>query len=142
LGAADPYPQTTAVLAALFDRQIDAAPPSDKQAARVEAAIASATVSVAVERLTEVYANPNAQRPLTYHVDAIRGGLQSRQPPALPTLEDDWLEMLPASDRQRARDAWAELSARVKRSAYPDALPGLMAEAVEHFKAQWTGATA
>jgi hypothetical protein len=75
---ADPYPQTTAVLAALFDRGRDAAPPGAGSAARVEAAIKFATIPVAVDRLAAVYANPDAKKPLTYHVDAIRGDRPKR----------------------------------------------------------------
>lgn len=71
-GDADPYPQTSAVLAALFDRGTDAAPPSEKSAPRVEAAIVAVGIPTAVERLAVVYANPEAQRPLTYHIAAIR----------------------------------------------------------------------
>jgi uncharacterized protein YdaU (DUF1376 family) len=69
----DPAPHTTAVLAALLGRGLDAAPPSAKHEGRVEAAIVSAGITDAVERLARVLADPNAQRPLTYHVDAIRG---------------------------------------------------------------------
>jgi hypothetical protein len=69
----DPYPQTTAVLAALWDRGIDAAPPAERSAPRVEAAIVAVTIPVAADRLAAVYANPEAKKPLTYHVDAIRG---------------------------------------------------------------------
>lgn len=69
---ADPHPNTTAVLAALYERGIDASPPSDKQAGRVEAAIAAAGIPAAVERLV-VSLSSRPERPLTYHVDAIRG---------------------------------------------------------------------
>src|SRR6266540_2891237 len=72
-GSADPHPQTTAVLAALFEPGLDAAPPGVGSAARVEAGIDAATIPVAVERLAAVYADPGAPKPLTYHVDAIRG---------------------------------------------------------------------
>lgn len=58
-------------------------------------------------------------------------------PPPLPAPDDAWLDMLPAEDRQRAREAWDELAAHVKRSAYADALPRLMGEALEQFKARW-----
>jgi hypothetical protein len=74
----DPNPATTAVLAALFDRGRDAAPPGAGSAARVEAAIKFATIPVAVDRLAAVYANPDAKKPLTYHVDAIRGDRPKR----------------------------------------------------------------
>jgi hypothetical protein len=69
----DPHPQTTAVLAALFARSLDAAPPAADSAPRVEAAIASVGVETASERLAAILANPAAERPLTYHVEAIRG---------------------------------------------------------------------
>lgn len=74
----DPHPLTSAVLAGLFDRGIDAAPPAERSAPRVEEAIRFATIPVAVDRLAVVYANPEAQKPLTYHVAAIRG--EARKP--------------------------------------------------------------
>lgn len=59
------------------------------------------------------------------------------EPPPLPSLDAKWLGTLPEDERSRASVAFAELAARVRYGAYPDALPRLMAEAVEHFKATW-----
>jgi hypothetical protein len=70
----DPNPNTSAVLAALFDLGIlRASPPSAKSERRVEAVIASVGPDVAVERLRVVYADPTSAGPLTYHLDAIQG---------------------------------------------------------------------
>jgi hypothetical protein len=70
----DPSPNITAVLAALFDHGvIDAAPPSARAEGRVEAVIGKVGVTLAVDRLRTVYADPKAPRPLTYHLDAIQG---------------------------------------------------------------------
>ena len=138
-GAADPHPEITAVLAGLFDRGLDAAPPSDKQADRVKAAIVAAGIPVAIERLAAVYADPEAKKPLTYHVEAIRGAgaRSSAKPSGPPPLDAAWLGNVPESERGRAEAAWAELAARVKRSAYPDALPDLWLQAREQFQATW-----
>lgn len=140
LGAADPHPEISAVLAALWERGHDAAAPADKSAGRVKAAIIEATIPVAVERLSAVYARPGSEKPLTYHVDAIRGlTAPTGKPPPLapPSLDADWLEGIPEDERGRARVAWAEIVERVKRSAYPDAFPRLVAEAKEQFQATW-----
>lgn len=69
---------TSAVLAALWDRNLDAAPPGAASADRVEAAIKAAGVPSAVERLAGIYANAGAKKPLTFHVAAIRGEARPR----------------------------------------------------------------
>jgi hypothetical protein len=100
----DPNPLTTAVLAALFDRGIDAAPPGAGSAPRVEAAIAAATLPVAVERLAPILANPEAKRPLTFHVDAIRG--ERPKPRTTGDLGCDlrpWHARLTPEERQEAQ---------------------------------------
>lgn len=102
----DPHPQTTAVLAALFERGIDAAGPSSRQAARVEAAIATVGLEAAVERLAGVLADPGAQRPLTYHVDAIRG--TKARPPTHGDLGAElrpWTSRLTPEERREATEA-------------------------------------
>jgi hypothetical protein len=101
----DPYPATTAVLAALFARGIDAAPPSERQAERVEAAIAAVGVDVAAERLAPILADPNAKRPLTYHVEAIRA---ERPAPRRDDHARPWHLRLTPEERRQAQ---AELSA-------------------------------
>lgn len=109
-GSTDPYPLTTAVLAALFDRGLDAAPPSGKQAQRVEAAIAAATVPVAVERLAGIYARPGAEKPLTFHVEAIRGESKPRREAIgdLGSVLIPWNQRL---TREEHQEATAELRA-------------------------------
>jgi hypothetical protein len=106
-GAADPHPLTTAALAALYDRGLDAAPPGSNSADRVEAAIKASGLEAAVERLAAVYSDPSAKRPLTYHVDAIRGA-------KLPRAPDDrrWQDRLTPDEFHRAH---AEL-----RALHPD----------------------
>jgi hypothetical protein len=105
----DPHPLTTAVLAALYDRGLDAAPPGSGSADRVEAAVQSVGIPAAVERLALVYAAPEAKRPLTFHVAAIRG-----TKPAPRTHGDlgaelrPWPTLLTDDERRRAR---AELAA-------------------------------
>jgi hypothetical protein len=100
----DPHPLTTAVLAALYERGLDAAPPGAGSAGRVEAAIATATLPVAVERLAAVYADPNAKRPLTFHVEAIRG--EKRRPSTRGDLGADldrWQDHLAPDEKRQVR---------------------------------------
>ncbi len=87
----DPAPNVTTVLAELHARGIvDAAPPSARSEATVEAVIASVGVDVAVQRLAAVLADPNAKRPLTYHVDAIRSQPKPKPSGDLGCDNDPW----------------------------------------------------
>lgn len=120
----DPCPATTAVLTGLFDRGLDAAPPSERQAQRVEEAIKASTVAVAVERLAAVYADPNAEKPLTYHVDAIRG---RDAKPKRPTHGDLGTDLNPWTSRltdEEKREARAELEAITGDEGFPVGMPG------------------
>lgn len=104
---ADPYPATTAVLAALYGRGIvDAFPPSARSAAMVEAVIGSVGVDVAAERLAPILADPSAKRPLTYHVDAIRG--PSRPARGIDDSAIPWNQRLSPDEHAEAQ---AELAA-------------------------------
>jgi hypothetical protein len=136
----DPHPLTTAVLAALYDRGLDAAPPGPGSADRVEAAVQSVGIPAAVERLALVYAAPEAKRPLTFHVAAIRG-----TKPAPRTHGDLGLEIHPWPSRltpEEKAQARAELAA-----LHPDladaplevkGVPGIHpTEALEKFHARW-----
>jgi hypothetical protein len=104
LGAADPEPEITAVLAGLWERGVDAAPPSSRSAERVRAAILAAGIPLAIERLAAVYANPEAKKPLTYHVEAIRG--EAKPQPTRGDLGSElrpWPLRLTEAEREQAR---------------------------------------
>jgi hypothetical protein len=136
-GAADPYPQTSAVLAALYERNLDVVPPAERSAGRVEAAIESVGIPTAIERLVAIYADPEAKKPLTYHVTAIRGDSTPAAPPPLPALDAAWLGALPVELRPTAEEAWQHMAEDVARASYADARPRLVAEARDHFQATW-----
>jgi hypothetical protein len=136
----DPHPNTSAVLAALYERGLDAAPPGAGSAGRVEAAIAAATLPVAVERLAPIYANPEAKKPLTFHVDAIRGVAPPKRTHGdLGSEIHPWPSRLTPEEKAQAR---AELAA-----LHPDladaplevkGVPGIHpTEALEKFHARW-----
>lgn len=139
-GSADPHPQTTAVLAALFERGLDAAPPGHGSADRVEAAIKTAGIPAAVERLAVVYADPGAPKPLTYHVKAIRG--ETTPPRTHGDLGSElrpWPERLTLDERQRARAELAALhpdlaDAPLQAKGVPGVHP---VEAIAELQARW-----
>lgn len=122
-GEADPYPKTTAVLNALFERGIDTAPPSAVSASRVEAAIVAVGVEAAAGRAGEAIA-ATGKKPLTFHVEAIRAEKQAT--PELPAPDPSWLASLGAR-RADAEEEWRTASERIRHAAYPDALPRLLA---------------
>ena len=104
------WPLTAAVLAALWDRDIDAAWPAREDAAdRVEAAIAAVPLPVAVDRLAA--ALPAADKKwLGWHVETIRGAAKAgRGPQPVTQSEADWSKSLEDVARER------EEAARAKR---------------------------
>lgn len=104
-GVQDPFPKTTAVLAELWQRRIDAAPPSERSAARVEAAITEAGIGAATERLAAIL--PGARdKPLTYHVATIRGEKVA------PPFGDLGQEAIPWPQRLTSRQAEAYIQER------------------------------
>lgn len=140
------WPLLAACLADLWDRKRDALWPSGKTAEatcdRLERAIAALGLPAAIEILdASLQADP--EHPwLGWHLPALKAPPKKRGAAAPPPLDASFLASLGPA-RERAETEWAELAARVKRSAYPDALPQLWEEAREQFQAQWSeGATA
>lgn len=103
-GEADPHPLTSAVLAGLFALGLDAAPPAAASADRVEAAVKAVGVETATERVAERL-RAGAEKPLTFHVEAIRG-----QKPKRRTHGDLGAELSPWQARltPEERDAWRQ----------------------------------
>jgi hypothetical protein len=139
----DPHPLTTAVLAALYERGLDAAPPGAGSVGRVEAAIAAATLPLAIDRLAAVYADPNAKRPLTFHVEAIRGAKrQAATHGDLGAELSRWQDRLTEGDLPAARAEWREA---VKADPeFADAPLGILGvstspayEAIRAFNEKW-----
>jgi hypothetical protein len=139
----DPHPLTTAVLAALYERGLDAAPPGAGSADRVEAAIAAATLPLAIDRLAAVYADPNAKKPITFHVEAIRGVVPAKRTHGdLGAELSRWQDRLTESDLPAARAEWREA---VKADPeFADAPLGILGvstspayEAIRAFNEKW-----
>lgn len=142
LGASDPHPLTTSVLAALYDRGLDVAPPGPKSEDRVEAAIRDAgSVPAAVERLAAIYADPAAKKPITYHVDAIRGVRSPRQTRGdLGADLEPWPTRLTPEERAQARAELVAIAgpdfeaAPLQASGDPSIHP---VEAIRAFQERW-----
>lgn len=92
-GRPEEYPLTAAVLAALWERKVDALWPVKPEVARqVERAIDAAGIAAAVDRLVISFAAPDAKPWLSFHLDALKGksgkGPQPVSQDFSKTLED------------------------------------------------------